>query len=159
MGDETTDVLSALREQFLYNQWANETLFAALEPKSPIPAGMAHLLGAEVLWLARLRHEPAELAVWPVLTHDEGASWIRTLRERWAIYLDGLTGADLPRAIEYRNSKGEPWSSRVHDVLSHVLLHASYHRGQLASALRSSGVDPPYTDFIHYTRAIRRAHR
>jgi len=40
----------------------------------------------------------------------------------------------------------------VQDILTHVLLHSAYHRGQIASQVRSSGEQPPYTDFIHAAR-------
>ena len=39
------------------------------------------------------------------------------------------------------------------DILSHVVLHASYHRGQIASAMREAGGTPAYTDFIHAVRS------
>jgi uncharacterized damage-inducible protein DinB len=40
----------------------------------------------------------------------------------------------------------------VEDVLTHVLLHSAYHRGQIASQMRAGGEEPAYTDFIHATR-------
>jgi uncharacterized damage-inducible protein DinB len=33
-----------------------------------------------------------------------------------------------------------------------VLLHGSYHRGQIASAVRAAGGTPAYSDFIHASR-------
>jgi len=66
--------------------------------------------------------------------------------------LAGLAESDLAGSIEYRNSKGERWQSSVADVLTHVLLHGSYHRGQIASAVRAAGGIPAYTDFIHASR-------
>ena len=50
------------------------------------------------------------------------------------------------------NSKGEPWTSRVEDILLHVVMHSAYHRGQIASDVRASGHTPAYTDFIHCVR-------
>jgi len=40
----------------------------------------------------------------------------------------------------------------VADVLTHVVLHSAYHRGQIASLIRSGGDAPAYTDFIHAAR-------
>jgi len=40
----------------------------------------------------------------------------------------------------------------VGDVLTHVVTHSGYHRGQIASAIRSDGGTPAYTDFIHAAR-------
>ena len=70
----------------------------------------------------------------------------------WQSYLSHLLPGSLDDKIEYRNSKGEPWSSRVEDVLTHVLFHSAYHRGQIALQMRASGTDPAYTDFIHAVR-------
>jgi uncharacterized damage-inducible protein DinB len=148
------DALGEFRRQFRYNQWANERTFAALGGESPIAARMGHLIGAETLWLARLEGTRSELAVWPVLGHEEARSLLAALGARWEAYLATRTAPDLDRDIRYVNSKGEPWSSRVHDVLVHVLYHAAYHRGQLAGDARAAGREPAYTDFIHYTRAV-----
>ena len=56
------------------------------------------------------------------------------------------------RMVEYRNSKGEAWSNRVEDILTHVLMHSAYHRGQIALEMRAAGTEPAYTDFIHAVR-------
>ena len=52
----------------------------------------------------------------------------------------------------YKNSKGEAWTSSVLDVLTHVVMHSAYHRGQIASVMRAGGGTPAYTDFIHAAR-------
>ena len=64
----------------------------------------------------------------------------------------GSLRLDLIRMVEYRNSKGEAWSNRVEDILTHVLMHSAYHRGQIALEMRASGAQPAYTDFIHAVR-------
>jgi uncharacterized damage-inducible protein DinB len=64
----------------------------------------------------------------------------------------GLRARSLRDNVKYRNSKGEPWSSRVEDILIHVLFHSAYHRGQIALQMRASGLTPAYTDFIHAVR-------
>jgi uncharacterized damage-inducible protein DinB len=54
--------------------------------------------------------------------------------------------------VHYKNSKGEPWTSNVADVIQHVVFHSAYHRGQIASDVRAAGKEPAYTDFIHAVR-------
>ena len=54
--------------------------------------------------------------------------------------------------IAYTNTKGERYSSRIVDVLTHVIMHSAYHRGQIASDIRADGGEPAYTDFIHAVR-------
>jgi len=58
----------------------------------------------------------------------------------------------LAEAVDYKNSKGEPWRNRVEDVLTHVIMHSAYHRGQIAMEMRAAGMEPAYTDFIHAVR-------
>ncbi len=70
----------------------------------------------------------------------------------WKNYLTNLSADDLEKQIDYRNSKGEAWSSRIKDVLTHVLMHSAYHRGQVALEMRAAGLQPAYTDFIHGVR-------
>jgi len=83
---------------------------------------------------------------------EELRAELEDLARRWEDYLDDLAPADLSREIAYVNSKGEPWKTTVADVLDHVLLHSSYHRGQIASHLRAAGLEPAYTDFVHAAR-------
>lgn len=70
----------------------------------------------------------------------------------WRDYLTQLPPGAVNEKVEYRNSKGEAWSSRVEDVLTHVLMHSAYHRGQIALEMRAAGAEPAYTDFIHAVR-------
>jgi len=37
-------------------------------------------------------------------------------------------------------------------VLTHVVLHSAYHRGQIATQMRAGGEAPAHTDFIHAVR-------
>jgi uncharacterized damage-inducible protein DinB len=140
---------------FRHNAWANAESLRSLRNGNP-PASalrwMAHLVGAEHLWLARLRHEPAELPVWPDLDLEACARWLDDLAQSWPRYLETLRPEDLNDGIAYRNTKGEFWTSRVGDILTHVALHQSYHRGQIAAAVRGAGGAPAYTDFIHAVR-------
>ena len=148
-----------LRREFGYEDWANREVLRHLQRESAPPARcverFAHILGAQSEWLARLEGGQSGLAVWPRLLPDELESELERLRERWLRYLEPLTPADLARSISYVNTKGQSWSSRVEDVLIHVLFHGAYHRGQIACGLREAGLTPPYTDFIHATRSGR----
>jgi uncharacterized damage-inducible protein DinB len=66
--------------------------------------------------------------------------------------VDSSSEEALQQKIEYRNSKGEPWSSRIEDIILHLTMHSAYHRGQIALEMRKAGLTPAYTDFIHAVR-------
>jgi uncharacterized damage-inducible protein DinB len=51
----------------------------------------------------------------------------------------------MPRTFEIR---GKSWVLPPWAVLRHVVNHATYHRGQVASKLKRLGVEQPPTDFV-----------
>jgi uncharacterized damage-inducible protein DinB len=144
-----------LRRLFDYNAWANGECAAAVRMAGAPPAALrvlGHVVGAEHLWLARLEGARPPLAVWPALPVERCATECAVHAARWTDVVGAAVPARLGDVIAYVNSKGEPWRSTVGDVLTHVVLHSSYHRGQIASHLRAAGAEPAYTDFIHATR-------
>jgi uncharacterized damage-inducible protein DinB len=149
-------LLEHFRRQFEYEFWANTEVLRVLNGlPDPPPAStrlLAHIIAAQHLWLARLLNTPPRLAVWPDLTLAECAAELRTAEAAWRTYLDGLSDDDLSRDCSYTNSKGEAWKSSVADILTHVGLHSSYHRGQTALEVRRSGSAPAYTDYVHAVR-------
>ncbi len=149
---------------FAYDHWANRECLAAMRAAPSVSADassntvgrMAHILSAEKLWLQRILQQPQSMPVWPSSTIEGCIALADEMSSAWRNYLTRLA-AQLPPAslddkVEYRNSKGEPWSSRVEDILTHVLFHSTYHRGQIALQMRASGIEPAYTDFIHAVR-------
>src|SRR5215467_823281 len=140
---------------FAYDTWANRECLAAVRKGAVSPSTVgriAHILSAEKLWLERIRREPQSLPVWPASTIEECTALADEMSALWKQYLDELPDAAFGEQVEYRNSKGEPWSSRVEDILTHVLMHSAYHRGQIALEMRAAGAQPAYTDFIHAVR-------
>ena len=147
-------ILDHLRRQFVYDVWANGEVLAALRshPQARPLELLAHILAAEQLWLERLRQQPQSLPVWPAIGIDQCQARLDQLVESWREFLHEISADGLSREVAYKNSKGEPWSSTVKDILTHVLLHSAYHRGQIASQMRAAGSTPAYTDFIHAVR-------
>jgi uncharacterized damage-inducible protein DinB len=151
------NLIGHLRRQIDYDAWANRETLRSLEAAKGDAAGplrvFAHVLGAEQLWLGRVGGFPAKAPVWPELTLADCERQLADLARRWTALFSGLDGAWLAEPVRYVNSKGEPWTSTVVDIVQHVVLHSAYHRGQIAAALRSVGDTPAYTDFIHCVRS------
>ena len=149
-------MLDHLKRLFDYDAWANREALSVLrglpEPPTRALRFLGHVAGSEELWLGRLSGKPPRRAVWPELTLGQCEEDIEALARAWADYLGGLEEHGLQRPVSYVNSKGEPWTSTVADILTHVVIHSAYHRGQVASEIRSSGHTPAYTDFIHCVR-------
>jgi uncharacterized damage-inducible protein DinB len=137
---------------FGYDAWANRESIAAL-PATPSPRALAilgHLAGSQRTWLSRLTGRTSPLVVWPSLTRDQCAAELATDASEWAAYL--ASRPDLNARLKYTNNKGEPSENSIEDVLTHVLMHSAYHRGQLAMLTRDGGDTPAPTDFIFASR-------
>ncbi len=139
-----------------YDDWANRETLTAMKAADSPPARalrlLAHIVGAERLWLGRLEGEPPTTPVWPEWTLAECELGLAELPGRWRDVLGDLGAANLARRVAYTNTKGEPWENTVLDILTHVVVHGAYHRGQIAADLRAAGREPAYTDFIHSAR-------
>ncbi|MDF3052490.1 MAG: damage-inducible protein DinB [Geminicoccaceae bacterium] len=146
--------MTHLRRLLDYDIWANRQTLASLGADVPPPQSlkwMAHIVGAECLWLARLRRESSPLPVWPALSVLECGERLADLARQWPTFLDAHLES-LGESISYTNSQGEAWSNTVEEILTHVTVHSAYHRGQIASDLRAAGMTPAYTDYIHAVR-------
>jgi uncharacterized damage-inducible protein DinB len=149
------ELLEHLRRQFAYDTWANRAVLASLKASAQTTRPrqlLAHILSAERLWLERIRNHPQSLPIWPDFSLDQCEAQINELARLWRDFLGQLSDAALAQKVTYKNSKGEPWTSTVEDILTHVALHSAYHRGQIATQMRASGEQPAYTDFIHAAR-------
>ncbi|MFI5209072.1 MAG: DinB family protein [Gemmatimonadales bacterium] len=150
------DRLDHLRRLFAHAAWANRVTLESVAELAVPPARalrwLGHLAGTESLWQGRLDGLASPIAVWPALSLDECRTELARVAEGWRLYLGALTEADLARRIDYTNSRGERWSNAVDDILTHVVMHGTHHRGQIASEVRAAGGTPATTDFIHAVR-------
>ena len=151
------NVADYLRRQFFYDGWANREVLNAIraaggEDRRSLQL-MAHILAAGRVWLERLKIVPQSVPVWPQSDLAGCESEAKKLESEWLEYMNSV--ADLSQTVTYKNTQGEEWSSSIGDVLTHVLMHSAYHRGQIASHMREQGHTPAYTDFIH---AVRQGH-
>ncbi|MGB8061635.1 MAG: DinB family protein [Candidatus Sulfotelmatobacter sp.] len=149
------NLIEHLRRQFAYDAWANREVMAAIRASAGDERArqlMSHIVAAERLWLERLEQKPQSVPVWPKADLQWCEAQVAELSRLWTEYLQRIAAEDLGRSISYKNSKGEAWSSTIEDILTHVILHSTYHRGQIASHMRSIGQTPANTDFIHGVR-------
>jgi uncharacterized damage-inducible protein DinB len=149
------DLLHHYRQLASYDDWANREVIASFRAGNATGRAlqlMAHIVGAEYVWLARLQSGNSPFPVWPELTVEQCEEQVRKLAAIWRGFLGDDSSQLLDRLVPYKNSKGEFYESRVRDILTHVFMHSAYHRGQIASEVRQAGREPAYTDFIHGVR-------
>jgi uncharacterized damage-inducible protein DinB len=150
------DLLPHYGQLVSYDGWANLEVIGAFRAVGNAPARslklMAHIVGAEHLWRARMLGIESPFPVWPELTLERCEEQARQLPGLWREFLGDDSAGLLDRMVSYKNSKGESYKSSVRDILTHVFMHSAYHRGQIATDMREAGHLPAYTDFIHGVR-------
>ncbi len=137
--------------------WANARVLESLrQPNVPAHALQiyAHILGAEHVWLARLEQRQPALSVWPSLTLDQCETVARDNVRGFRAYVERLTTEALQRTVHYRNSAGLEFDNGIEEILLHVAMHGSYHRGQVALLVRDAGAEPAPSDYIAFVRGV-----
>jgi uncharacterized damage-inducible protein DinB len=151
-------MLAELGRLFVHMAWADQRVVDLLgaSPAARQPAILrvfSHLLAAERVWWLRVNGEDStQQPIWPEYALEELNALAAANASSWAQLLGRLTEGDLRRAVSYRNSQGTHFETPVLDILWQVALHGSYHRGQIAAAVRAAGAEPVNTDFITFAR-------
>ena len=152
-----------LRRMFDHVVWADRSVLASLRGAHGVDAKalelISHVLGAEHVWLSRIAGRTATVTVWPALSLDQCERLADENAAEFTALLDGASAEPLERGVTYRNSAGDEFTSAVRDILTHVALHGSYHRGQIAALVRAAGAKPASTDFIAFSRGAPAATR
>lgn len=166
--DNRDDVLEA----FQYHHWASDRVLGAvgsltadqLDAKwgGSFATGRAlvrHVVGVEHLWCDRWNgRSPKGLPEFPA-THagrDFLSEWKR-IRSEQQDFLGRLTAGMLKGDLTYVNTKGEKGTYRLAEVLTHVVNHGTYHRGQITHLLRDNGLAAPSTDYLIFVDDRRKA--
>ena len=141
---------------FTHDAWANGEALCSLRALAAPPEAavrwLAHIAGAQEVWWGRLQEPVVPAVVWPEYGLDETATALETMAGRWRSLLTELGPGDLARPVVYANARGDRFENTAGDILTQVLLHGGYHRGQIAAAVRAAGGTPALTDFIHAVR-------
>ena len=65
-------------------------------------------------------------------------------------FLATLAPDDLQPVLRYTNRKGEVWEYALWRMIHHVVIHSTYHRGQVTNMLRLLGAQAATTDFLEF---------
>lgn len=115
-----------------------------------------HIQEARRVWLTRIGalgpRQPRAFVMWPSAGMDQLEADARDMDAGWAAALAQLTDADLARDVGYSSTEGVAWHSTLGQIVTHVLNHSTYHRGQIAMLVAQCGGERATTDFIFFNR-------
>lgn len=146
---------AGLRRLVEHLAWANRRALASARDAGDEEARrlIAHVLGAERVWLARLETGGSSgLEIWPDLGLGACDELLAENAKALRRYVEERGGAKLRAPVAYRNSKGRAFETPARDILLHLCLHGEHHRGQIARRVREAGLEPVNSDYITFVR-------
>ena len=75
----------------------------------------------------------------------------REVDDWYTTYVGGLSAEDLEESLEFVFTSGKPARMRRGEIILHVCLHGTYHRGNAGALLQLKGLSPSrdaITDFL-----------
>lgn len=163
--------VALLRTLFTYQAWANEALLEKIGSLDPDPHQevrhtairlinhcyvvdqifAAHLVGARHNYSADNTTETPAL-------NDLRLAVMAS--DRWYLdYLDRVTPAQLSETVSFVFTDGDKGCMSREEMLTHVVIHDGYHRGEVGRILAQLSVRPPWDTFavfLHSTEPARR---
>ena len=132
------------QELFQYNHHFNREILAVLNKNAAgVPekciALFSHMLNAHQIWNGRILTGQPLFGSWDIHPIQYLAEIDKKNFEQSMLILDNF---GLNQIIQYANSKGKIFNFSIRDVLFQAINHSTYHRGQIATVFRQSGLEP-----------------
>ncbi len=138
---------------FAHEYWANlkvlETFLEARQAPDRAHEIISHMAAAQKIWIERINGTSSDTKVWEIF-EKEALQGLFDANYRALTQI--LEKEDFSRMVAYQNSRGEYFNSTLSDILTHLALHASYHRGQVILLIKGQVDKLPATDYIFYYR-------
>lgn len=154
-----------------FNVWANSQFADIIRGITPsyidrevvssfpnIRATINHIRSAEHIWLNRLNGTP--ITEWPQYneletTNNLADAWLQGSRDILA-FVEQLTDEQFAEEYNYKDMAGNTHTDILSNIFMHLFNHSSFHRGQLVTLFRQSGISTiPRSDYIVYARGLK----
>ncbi|UKJ05904.1 DinB family protein [Solitalea lacus] len=139
-----------------YEKWANGRIISTLKTcKNPPERTLllfGHLLIAQREWLNRIIKKETTNKFWELFSLQQCEKLYNQNNNDWSHFFLTIGENDLDVSFQYKNSKGEEFNTPMIDILTHLINHSSYHRGQIIDSLKGVVEPLPITDFIVFSR-------
>jgi uncharacterized damage-inducible protein DinB len=152
------ETVEHLRELFAYNDWANRRIVARLKSNGSEKARriLAHLLITEKEYFERLYGKDSTgFDFWQDLSAEDCGDLAKENAENYERILKRFDEEGLGQIARYKTSEGVPQENTFRELLTHVLVHSSIHRGNIITKMREAGCAPPAIDYIIYLRETK----
>jgi uncharacterized damage-inducible protein DinB len=153
-------MIEHLRHLFEYDDWANRLTIAALEAGDSAKSRqfLSHILITKQEYFERLSGKDSTgFDFWPDLTIVECRTLAKSTSDNYSRLLQDADESLLDQLASYKTSEGVPYENTYRELLTHVLLHSSIHRGNIVLKMREEGLEPPKVDYILYLRETSNA--
>jgi uncharacterized damage-inducible protein DinB len=150
---------------YAYNRWANERTVASCrsltreEYERKVGGGwpsvrdtLVHIASATKAWHDRFQgNSPARLLTGAdVPGLDEAVALLEQADETLTRFVKETSVERRGRILSYTNLQGQVKKVPYWAVFRHAINHASYHRGQISTMIRTMGKDPKPTDLVFW---------
>lgn len=160
-------VLNDIKNLFEFDKWATDRMLEVVASLNEeqyaknlgsshggIRGTLIHTYGADWIWLERWKGTSPTSGI-----TEEEIPTFSTLKEKWASlrtqmdqFVQSLNEEKLQSPLSYKDLKGNAYTQVLWQQMQHLINHSTYHRGQVVTMLRQSGVKPVATDLIAYYR-------
>ena len=150
-----TNTVEHLRGLLLYDDWANRRTLDSLREQNSDRARriFAHLLITKQEYFDRLGGKDSTgFDFWPDLSLEQCERLADSTHASYLALLDNADDSVLDQIASYKTSEGVPYENTYRELLTHVVLHSSIHRGNIVLKMREEGLEPPKIDYIIYLR-------
>ena len=146
---------SFFNELFEYNRHLNNELIRTMvQNKATVSERslklMNHILNAHELFNCRI--EPAGYtppAPWDMRPLEE----LSAINENnYQVSLGIIRRYEFGTEVMYTTMSGVQMQNTVRDILFHVVNHGTYHRAQIATDFRNTGIEPQVGDWVVWKR-------
>ena len=145
---------------YQYEKWACEQVFEAVLKMKEIPDRakqlISHILTAQQIWHVRLTGGDFTSSAFTNIDNSEWMQRLDSNMNNMKQYVHSINDNDFKKLITYTNTKGDIFNNSVAEILTHITHHSAYHRGQIIQLIRPFIDQPPATDFIAFSRNLRK---
>lgn len=106
-----------------------------------------HMMNAHQILLSRINGNGLLKSPWEIFPLETFSERNQKLFDQTIVLLDSR---DLEEVIIFKTFSGVEFEKKISDILIHIVNHSTYHRGQIALLMRTKGLEPVTSDYIHW---------